>query len=56
MTALDRMRCMAVAVMEFIVNQVRCEVDASWHAPVLQQHAAPAYHTLSRIAIFFMLE
>jgi hypothetical protein len=31
--ALDRIRCAAIAVMEFVVSQVRFEVDASWHAP-----------------------
>jgi hypothetical protein len=41
--ALDRVSGAAVAVTEFVVSQVRCEVDVSWHAPVLQLHAATPY-------------
>jgi hypothetical protein len=42
MAALDRNRCGAIPPLEF-VGQVRLEVDASWHAPVLQLHAATPY-------------
>ena len=34
---------MVPAVMEFVVGQVGCEADVSWHAPVLQLHAATPY-------------
>jgi hypothetical protein len=33
MAALDRIMCPAVTVIEFVVGQMGCEVDASWHAP-----------------------
>ena len=36
MAALDRISYTAIAVMEFIVSQMGFEVDASGHAPVLQ--------------------
>jgi hypothetical protein len=36
MATLDRISYTAIAVMEFIVSQVGFEVDASGHAPVLQ--------------------
>ena len=45
MAALDRIMCPAVTGIEFVVGQMGCEVDASWHAPVLQQLAATPYHS-----------
>ncbi len=47
MAALDRIMCAAIAVMEFVISQGGVEVDASWHAPVLQQHAATRYNSLN---------
>jgi hypothetical protein len=44
---LDRITCPAIAVVEFVVSQVGYEVDASWHVPVLQLHAATPYDTPS---------
>ena len=43
--AFDWITCMAIAVMEFVIGQMGFETDASWHAPVLQQHAATPYQT-----------
>jgi hypothetical protein len=43
MTALDRIGCSAIPLLEFVVSEVRFEVDASRHAPVLQLHAATPY-------------
>src|SRR5258708_33837244 len=45
MAALDWISGSAIALLEFVVGQVGFEVDASWHAPVLQQHAATLYQT-----------
>jgi hypothetical protein len=45
MAALDRIRGAAVVVME-VVGQVGFEVDASWHALVLDLHAATPHDTL----------
>jgi hypothetical protein len=50
MAALDRITCMAIAGVEFVDSQVGFEADASWHAPVLQQHAATPYDTFALIA------
>jgi hypothetical protein len=33
MSVFDRIICVAVAVMEFVVRQVGFEADVSWHAP-----------------------
>lgn len=44
MAAFDRISCTAIAVMEFVIGQVGFKADASWHGPVLQQHAATPYH------------
>lgn len=43
MAAFDRITCAAIAVVEFVVGQMRFEADSSWHAPVLQLHAATPY-------------
>jgi hypothetical protein len=43
MAALDRIMCPVIAVVEFVVGQMGCEADVSWHAPVLQLHAATPY-------------
>jgi hypothetical protein len=43
MAALDRISCGAIPLLEFAVGEVGFEVDASWHAPVLQLHAATPY-------------
>jgi hypothetical protein len=37
--ALDRIMYAAIAVVEFVVTQVGCQVDVSWQAPALQQRA-----------------
>ena len=42
--ALDWIRCAPMPLLQFVVGQVGCEVDASWPAPVLQLHAATPYH------------
>lgn len=44
MAALDGITCTPRAALEFVVRQVGVEVDTSWHAPVLQQHAETPYH------------
>ena len=41
--ALDRIIGSTIARVEFIVGEVGFEVDASWHAHVLQLHAATSY-------------
>jgi hypothetical protein len=41
--ALDQIIGSTIALLEFVVGQVGFEVDASWHAPVLQQPAATPY-------------
>jgi hypothetical protein len=43
MAALDRISCRAIPLLEFVVGEVGVEVDASWHALVLQLHAATPY-------------
>ena len=43
MAALDRIRCRAIPLLEVVVGEVGSEVDVSWHAPVLQLHAATPY-------------
>jgi hypothetical protein len=48
MTALGRVVSAAIAVMEFVVGQVGFEADVSWHALVLQQHAATPYDSAYR--------
>ena len=48
MAALDRITCVAIAVVEFVVGQMGCEADASWHALVLQLHAATPYEAAMR--------
>jgi hypothetical protein len=45
MAALDRIICPVIAVVELVVGQMGCEADVSWHAPVLQLHAATPYET-----------
>ena len=45
MAAFDRITCAAIAVVKVVVSQMRFEVDASWHAPVLQLHAATRYES-----------
>jgi hypothetical protein len=42
-TALDGIGGVSIAVVEFVVGQMGFEVDASWHAFVLQQHEATPY-------------
>ncbi len=44
MAALDRIMCAAITALEFVVGQVGCEADVSWHAPVLQLHTATPYN------------
>jgi hypothetical protein len=46
MAALGRIRCAPIPLLEFVVGEVGFEVDTSWHASVLQLHAATPYHTL----------
>lgn len=46
MATLDWISCAAIAVMEFVAGQVGFEVDASWHAPVLQRYAATPYEKI----------
>jgi hypothetical protein len=46
--ALDRIIGSTIALLEFVVGQMGCEVDASWHAPVLQLHAATPYDFYGR--------
>ncbi len=41
MAALDRIMCAAIAVLEFVVGQVGCEVDASWHVPFYNSTTRP---------------
>jgi hypothetical protein len=43
MAALDRISCSAIPFVEVVVGEVGFEVDASWHTPVLQLHAATPY-------------
>lgn len=43
MAAFDRIRCMAIAVVELVIGQVEFGVDVLWHAPVLKLHAATLY-------------
>jgi hypothetical protein len=43
MAALDRTSGAAVAVVEFIVSEVRFEANVSWHAPVRQLPAVTPY-------------
>ena len=40
MAVLDRISCHAIPLLDFVVAEVGFEVATSWHAPVLQQHAA----------------
>jgi hypothetical protein len=53
---LDGIVCPAIVVMEFVVGEVGTEVDATWHAPVLQLHAATPYKTIMRGDVFGALE
>jgi hypothetical protein len=48
MAALAWIRCAPIPLLEFVVGQVGCEVDASWQAPVLQLHAATPYERSER--------
>jgi hypothetical protein len=48
MAAFDWIIGSTIALLEFVVGEVGCEVDASWHAPVLQLHAATPYHSQQR--------
>jgi hypothetical protein len=48
MAALDRINCSAIALLEFVVGEVGCKVDTSWHAPVLRLHAATPYKSTPR--------
>jgi hypothetical protein len=41
--ALDGFMCPMWAVVEFIVGEAECEVEASWHALLLELHAATPY-------------
>jgi len=47
MAPFNRIICASVAVVEFVVVEVGFEVDVSWHAPVLQLHAATPYYPLA---------
>lgn len=38
------------AAMEFVVSQIGIEVDTSWHARILQHHAATPYQMYIRLA------
>lgn len=44
MTALGWIRCSAISLLKFVVGQMGFEVDASWHAPVLQLPAVTPFH------------
>ena len=46
MAALDRIIGSTIALLELVVGQVGFEVDASWHVPVLQLHAATPYDSV----------
>jgi hypothetical protein len=49
MAALDWVICTAIADMEFVVGQMGFEANASWHAPVLQRHAATQYYVVGMV-------
>jgi hypothetical protein len=51
MAAFGRISGATIAVMEVVLGQMGFEADVSWHAPVLQLHAATAYYSTRLILI-----
>jgi hypothetical protein len=47
--ALDGIVGLAIALIQFVLGQIRMEADAFWHAPVLQQNPATPYEKMVKV-------